>query len=180
RRRTGRDLASIGLVVGAVTVVDRDGAAARQWARREAALYISIIAQLDHSLGLEPELLQRINEASARYDYEAVGRCLSDELLRHLAFAGTPDEVAQQAADLFAAGANRVEFGTPHGLDPAQGMRLLGEQVLPALQKVDGRRGIYKLCPPIPSTITDLTGFKALLRSILALASRVNTRRDGE
>lgn len=131
----GRDPADIGLVVGAVTVVDRDGAAARQLARREAALYISIIAQLDHSLGIEPELLQRINAASARYDYEQVGRCLSDELLRRLAFAGTPAEVAQQAADLFAAGANRVEFGTPHGLDPAEGMRLLGEQVLPGLKE---------------------------------------------
>ncbi len=129
-----RHPAEVGLVVGAVTVVDQDGQAARRLARREAALYVSIIAQLDHSLGIEPELLSRINEASARFDYEGVGSYISDELLRRLAFAGTPDEVAAQAIELFEAGADRVEFGTPHGLDEEEGVRLLGEQVLPALR----------------------------------------------
>ena len=41
----------------------------------------------------------------------------------------------RQAEALFAAGARRVEFGTPHGLDPEEGIRLLGERVLPALGK---------------------------------------------
>ena len=129
----GRDPAEVGVVVGAVTVVDQDGKAAKSLARREAALYLSIIATLDHTLNIEPELLARINEASAQYDFERVGANISDNLLRRLAFAGTPDEVAQQAVDLFEAGAGRVEFGTPHGLSAEEGVRLLGEQVLPAL-----------------------------------------------
>jgi 5,10-methylenetetrahydromethanopterin reductase len=124
----------VGVVVGAVTVVDEDGPAAKTLARREAALYLSIIATLDHSLNLEPELLARINEASARYDFEQVGACISDDLLRRLAFAGTPDEVAQQAVELFEAGVSRVEFGTPHGLSAEEGVRLLGEKVLPSLR----------------------------------------------
>jgi 5,10-methylenetetrahydromethanopterin reductase len=123
------------VVVGAVTVVDRDGLAARQLARREVALYVSVIAQLDPSLGIEPELLNRINQASAQYDYEGVGRYISDELLRRLAFAGTPDDVAEQALALFEAGASRIEFGTPHGLNEEEGVRLLGERVLPALRE---------------------------------------------
>lgn len=134
-QKVSRDPAGIGLVVGAVTVVDQDGQAARRLARREAALYLSVIAQLDHSLGIEPELLSRINEASARFDYNQVGAYISDALLRRLAFAGTPDEVAAQAAELFAAGAGRVEFGTPHGLTKEEGLRLLGERVLPALRE---------------------------------------------
>lgn len=138
-RGAGRDPAGIGIVVGAVTVVDRDGQAARHLARREAALYLSVIAQLDHSLGIEPELLSRINEASARFDYDQVGTYISDALLRRLAFAGTPDEVAAQAAELFAAGAERVEFGTPHGLTKEEGLRLLGERVLPALHEYVGK-----------------------------------------
>jgi 5,10-methylenetetrahydromethanopterin reductase len=125
----------VGLVVGAVTVVDRDGAAARQLARCEAALYLSVIAQLDPTLKLEPNLLERVKSASARFDYAAVAANISDDLLCRLAFAGTPDEVAEQAVELFAAGASRVEFGTPHGLSPQEGLRLLGEQVLPALNK---------------------------------------------
>ena len=54
---------------------------------------------------------------------------ISDELLRRFAFAGTPDEIAEQAEALFAAGATRVEFGTPHGLDERRGVELLGEIV---------------------------------------------------
>jgi 5,10-methylenetetrahydromethanopterin reductase len=122
------------IIVGAVTVVDEDGAAARQLARREAALYLSVIAQLDDTLGIEPELMARIVAATAVYDFDTVARNISDELLKKLAFAGTPAQVAEQAHGLFAAGAYRVEFGTPHGIQPEHGLKLLGEQVLPLLK----------------------------------------------
>ncbi len=131
----GRGAGDVGIVVGAVTVVDQDGQAARALARREVALYLPIIAQLDHTLALDADLLKRINAAAAAYDFDQAASFVSDDLLRRLAFAGTPDEVAQQALDLFAAGAERVEFGTPHGLTEADGLRLLGEAVLPGLRQ---------------------------------------------
>ena len=124
-----------GIVVGAVTVVDRDGTAARALARREAALYLPVIAKLDHTLALDPALLERINAAAAVFDFDRAASYISDDLLGRLAFAGTPDEVAEQAYRLFQAGAARVEFGTPHGLTEADGLRLLGEAVLPALTR---------------------------------------------
>jgi 5,10-methylenetetrahydromethanopterin reductase len=133
-RSAGRVPGVVGLVVGAVTVVDRDGAAARALARRKAALYLPIIAQLDHTLDLDPALLERIKAAAAAYDFEQAGSYISDTLLRKLAFAGTPKEVAEQAIELYHAGAARVEFGTPHGLSEAEGLRLLGESVLPMLR----------------------------------------------
>ncbi len=125
----------VGIVVGAVTVVDEDGEAAKALARREAALYLPIIASLDHTLKIEPDRLDKINQAAVAYDFEQAGRYISDDLLKRVAFAGTPDEVAEQALALFEAGVARVEFGTPHGLSPENGVRLLGEQVLPSLQK---------------------------------------------
>jgi 5,10-methylenetetrahydromethanopterin reductase len=124
---------AVGLVVGAVTVVNRDGAAARALARRKAALYLPIIAQLDHSLDLDPALLTQIEAAAKAYDFDLAASYISDDLLRRLAFAGTPGEVAEQAIELYNAGATRVEFGTPHGLSEAEGLRFLGEGVLPAL-----------------------------------------------
>jgi 5,10-methylenetetrahydromethanopterin reductase len=130
----GRMPGAVGLVVGAVTVVDRDGTAARALARRKAALYLPIIAPLDHTLDLDPALLERIEAATAAYDFDLAGSYISDALLRKLAFAGTPDEVAEQAIELYHAGAARIEFGTPHGLNEAEGLRLLGEDVLPALK----------------------------------------------
>jgi len=55
-------------------------------------------------------------------------------LLHPFAFAGSPAEVIAHAEAIFAAGASRIEFGTPHGLTDARGIQLLGEKVLPALR----------------------------------------------
>lgn len=129
----GRNGGDVGIVVGAVTVVDLDGEKARAQARRECALYLPVVAELDPSLNLDPELLARIKAAADRYAYDEAAALISDELLYRFAFAGTPDEVAEHAAAIFAQGAARVEFGTPHGLTPQEGLRLLGERVLPAL-----------------------------------------------
>ena len=49
--------------------------------------------------------------------------------------AGTPDEVARQAAGLLDAGVRRIEFGPPQGLrSTEEGVRLLAERVLPQLR----------------------------------------------
>jgi 5,10-methylenetetrahydromethanopterin reductase len=133
--QAGRLPDAVGLAVGAVSVVDRDGAAARTLARQRVALYLPVIARLDPALPVEPEQVRRIEVARAAGDVAGAGREVPDAALRSLAFAGTPDEVAAQALELYAAGAQRVEFGTPHGLDEAAGVRLLGEAVLPALRR---------------------------------------------
>ena len=86
----GRDGRQVEIVIGAVCVVDEDGAAARALARREVALYLPVVAELDPSLQLDPVLLARIKEAAARYDFAAAGAFISDDLLRCFAFAGTP------------------------------------------------------------------------------------------
>ncbi len=126
---------SIGIAIGAVTVVDEDGEAARALARREVALYLPIVAELDPSVDLEPELLARIQRLAERYDFDGVGALISDELLDRFAFSGTPSNVTNQALSLFDAGADRVEFGTPHGLIAEKGIGLLGDQVLPVIRQ---------------------------------------------
>ena len=124
------------IVVGAVTVVDEDGPAARQLARREVALYLPVVAELDKTLSIEPELLYRLKQAAANYDFEQATAYISDELLQKFAFAGTPTQVASQTMALLEAGAGRVEWGTPHGLTTTSGVRLWGEKVLPACRSV--------------------------------------------
>lgn len=125
----------IGIVIGAVTVVDEDGKAARQRAAREVALYLPVVAELDPTVEIEPERLARLKEAADRYDFEAAAELVSDDLLAKFAFAGTPEQVAEQTVALFQSGASRVEFGTPHGLTPTNGLSLLGEQVLPLVKQ---------------------------------------------
>ena len=133
--KVGRDANAVGIVLGAVTVVDEDGAAARRKAKEEVALYLPTVASLDPTVVVDPELLARMETAVQRGDRQAAAALISDELLRPFAFAGTPDEVVEHAEAIFAAGASRIEFGTPHGLTDARGVQLLGERVLSALRR---------------------------------------------
>jgi 5,10-methylenetetrahydromethanopterin reductase len=115
-KRAGRTSEDVGIVVGAVTVVAEDGAAARRLARSAVAIYLDVVGRLDPTT-----------------DVPASGM-ISDDLLDRFAMAGTPDQVVDQAKRLFEAGARRVEFGSPHGLTEEEGIRLLGERVLPRLR----------------------------------------------
>jgi 5,10-methylenetetrahydromethanopterin reductase len=130
RKRIGTE--RVRIVLGAVTVVDEDGERARKVARRRALTYIPVIGANDpvarEQFGNE---LRRIREAMAAGDVAAAEAALPDALVSRFAFAGTPGDVIRQAEGVFAAGAQRIEFGAPHGLDEASGIRLLGERVLP-------------------------------------------------
>jgi 5,10-methylenetetrahydromethanopterin reductase len=131
RERIGND--DVRIVVGAVTVVDEDGAAARRRARAEVALYFPVVAGLDPTLEVSPRVVEDVRRLVDAGDRKAAGELIPDELLDRLAFAGTPEVVAGQAAAVYEAGAARVEFGTPHGLSSPAGVELLATRVLPAL-----------------------------------------------
>ena len=50
-------------------MVDNDGAAADQLARREVALYLPVIEKVDPTLSIDPELVARIKSAADRFDF---------------------------------------------------------------------------------------------------------------
>ena len=124
---------AVGVVVGAVTVVDDDGAAARAKARTEVAMYLAAIGRLDPTLALPPDLLADVARHVDVGEHQQAGRLIPDDVLDLFAFSGTPDQVAAQAQVLIDAGASRIEFGTPHGLTGRAGVELLGRAVLPRL-----------------------------------------------
>ena len=124
----------LGVVLGAVTVVDEDGGRAREAARREVAMYVDVVGGLDPTFDIDPELLVRLRPlVQAGRDAEA-GALLPDDVLTRCAFAGTPAEVAAHAEAVLDAGARRVDFGTPHGIDERHGVELLCREVLPRLR----------------------------------------------
>lgn len=132
RERIGND--RVRIVVGAVTVVDEDGDAARRRARTEAALYFPVVAGLDPTLEVPPGLIDDVRRLVDAGEQERAGALIPDELLDRLALAGTPEQIVQRAQALYDAGAHRVEFGTPQGLTTEQGVRLLGERVFPSFR----------------------------------------------
>jgi len=101
------------IVVGAVTVVDEDGAAARARAAAEVGMYLDVVGGLDPTLELRPG---------------------EPPPLEKFVLAGTPEEVAAQARALLDAGAWRIEFGTPQGLTTERGVGLLCDRVVPLLR----------------------------------------------
>lgn len=132
--RADRPPGDVGIVLGAVTVVADDRAAARELARREVALYLPVVAPLDPTVEAPPELLRRIAALVAAGAHGEAGSLVPDSLLDRFAFAGTPTDIIHQTEAVFAAGSSRVEYGTPQGLTTETGLRLLGERVLPAFR----------------------------------------------
>jgi 5,10-methylenetetrahydromethanopterin reductase len=132
RRTSG----SVGVAFGAVSVVDDDREAARAHARRAVALYLPVVGPLDKSLTVDPELITRLRHHANYHEWDSAAALISDDLLDRFAFSGDAHDLIRQAEALFAAGATRIEFGTPHGLVSERGIRLLGEKVIPALKGV--------------------------------------------
>ncbi len=130
RRRLGVDTTAI--VLGAVTVVDEDGRGARARAREAVAMYIDVVAALDPTVEVDTKMLAELRERLRAHDAKGAGALIDDGLLDRFAFAGTPAEVTRHVRDVFEAGAQRVEFGAPFGLEAERGLRLLGERVLPS------------------------------------------------
>jgi 5,10-methylenetetrahydromethanopterin reductase len=131
----GRAPTDVGVVAGAVTVVDEDAELARATARSEVAMYLGVVAALDPTVRLPPGLVSELNALVHAGEHEKAGALIPDDVLDRFAFSGAPADVARQAQRLIDAGACRVEFGTPHGLGAPHGVELLGSRVLPLLRR---------------------------------------------
>jgi len=105
------DSPDVRIVTGCVTVVDEDGEWARERAVGVVAPYLDVVARHDPTLdaGEEPRL-------------------------DRFCIAGTPAEVAERVVELWDAGVDRVELGTPQGRTPLAGVELICDRVLPLLR----------------------------------------------
>ena len=99
------------LVTGCVTVVDADSGRARARAYEAVRPYVEAVGALDPTLA------------------GATGALPLDRFC----LAGTPEEVAERVRELWAAGVDRVELGTPQGLTTRDGVALICDRLLPLL-----------------------------------------------
>lgn len=129
-----RPIDDVRIVLTAVTVVDDDRAAARARARTEVALPFHVIATMDRTVDVDPEVLDRMKPLLRNMQIEEAGRLIPDDVLTKFSFCGTPEDLVEHACRIYEAGAGRIEFDTPFGLTPTDGLRLLGTRVLPALR----------------------------------------------
>jgi len=120
--------------------VSRDGAAARQHAKRFVSHIVSgwpdeVLA----AKGIDPQAIQAVRRAYAEnrgVDYAA--SLTPDEAVDRLIIAGTPAQCTERIAELFSL-ATRDEFtqvaiGVPLGPDIPEVIDLWGQEILPALR----------------------------------------------
>ena len=96
-------------------------------------MYLAVVAGLEPTFSLDPELIEQVRSLVAAGDDAAAGALLSDDVLDRFAFAGSPARVAEHVEGVFEAGAGRVDFGTPHGIPERRGVELLCNEVAPRL-----------------------------------------------
>ena len=123
------------MVIGAVSVIDEDRDRARWEARKAVSMYLPIVSPLDPTVEIDPDLMTRVQAHVNAGEADQAARLIPDDILDRFMFAGNPADIITQCERLYAAGAFRIELGTPHGIhEAATGIHLIGKQVLPALK----------------------------------------------
>jgi 5,10-methylenetetrahydromethanopterin reductase len=130
-RKAGRSPDAVKLVLGGMCVIDNERARARDLARREVSRYLDVVAPLDPTFPMDDDWFARFKQARQSEDWDATAKLISDEILDRFVYAGNATDLIRLLENARAHGIARVELGTPHGIDEAEGVRLLGEQVLP-------------------------------------------------
>ena len=128
----------VGVCLNAVVVVDDDAKAAARAVRAACAPYFDVVASLDATVEVDPDLLRGVKARLAVGDHAGAGLLIPDDILRRFAFWGTADDVANHAMEILEAGALRVEFDTPFGLSTPDGLRRLAHDVLPRIRSMQG------------------------------------------
>lgn len=130
----GRDAADFDLPACIWVSVGHDANEGRRALAKKLAYFgPSISPILLAKVGLSVEDFQPAYDLAYAGDLEGAADLVDERMLR-LGIAGTPDEVIERSLVLRDLGASHMSFGPPHGENPLESIKLLGEAVLPALR----------------------------------------------
>ena len=130
-RRAGRSLEDIDVVGCIWFSVSQDPEKAKDALRDLVTFYGPHLApNMIAKIGLTPSDFDPIKEAYAARDPERARSLMTDEMA-NIAIHGTPEDCIQRLEKLVAGGLKHVRFGPPLGPDPAETIRLIGEEVVP-------------------------------------------------
>ena len=76
--------------MGAVTVVDEDRQHAIKIAKIQLCTYFPVVAKLDRTLSIDPELIQKVKNHVQKSNLTSAADLISDDLLGRFGFAGNP------------------------------------------------------------------------------------------
>ncbi len=129
--RVGRELEEIDVVGCLWFSVSEDPEAAKDALRDLVTFYgPHLAAEMIGKIGLSSEDFDPIREALGERDFEGARGLMTDEMAE-LAVHGTPDDCVDRIEGLVDQGLTHVRFGPPLGPDPAEAIRLIGEEIIP-------------------------------------------------
>jgi 5,10-methylenetetrahydromethanopterin reductase len=138
-QEAGRNPGEVGLVFGPLTSISANANEAKAVARRTLAFYLPYLAPMPEYLGIEAELVQRVQKLTTQGDYAAASALVPQHALDHFALYGTPNQVITEIERMLATTpVTRIEFGMPHGPEGSEAaIHLLGKHVLPHFARQD-------------------------------------------
>ena len=128
-----RDPKAVGLVFGPLTAIAEDREQAKTYAKQTLAFYLPYLAPMPEYVGMEPEAVSRVQEATSAGDMDRAVAQISDDILGNFALYGTPQDVIEDIERMVdQTPVTRIEFGMPHGPNGSfEAIHLLGQHVVP-------------------------------------------------
>jgi 5,10-methylenetetrahydromethanopterin reductase len=130
-QRAGRKIEDIDVVGCIWFSMSRDRDAAREALRDLVTYYGPHLApKLLELVGLTHNDFDAIQEAQFKRDYQKA-RSLMTEEMAQLAIYGTPDDCIDRIEGLIKKGLKHVRMGPPLGPNPAETVKLIGDEIIP-------------------------------------------------
>ncbi|MBT7953078.1 MAG: LLM class flavin-dependent oxidoreductase [Gammaproteobacteria bacterium] len=133
--RVGRNPDNIEMIVGPLCSISEDREAAIRTMKELLAIYLPFLSPTKEEVGIDEEAIKKANAAYLAGDHEKAASFVPDEAVKSFSLTGTPEDVIPQVEALIDAGATNIAFGPPHGPNAMEAIRLLGEKVLPNIQR---------------------------------------------
>jgi 5,10-methylenetetrahydromethanopterin reductase len=127
----GRDPATVDISGCAWLSLARDRTRATEILRRMVSYFGPYLeAPALATVGLTPDDFAAIRRLVESGRYRAAADAVTDDMTR-LAISGTPRDVIERIEGVASAGITQVNLGGPLGPDPAEAIRLMGDEVIP-------------------------------------------------
>ncbi len=133
--RAGRNPDEMEMIVGPLCSISTDRAAATRNMKELLAIYLPFLSPTKEEVGIDEEAIKKANAAYLAGDHEKAASFVPDQAVKSFSLTGTPEDVIPQIEALIEAGATNVAFGPPHGPDAMEAIKLLGDKVLPNIQR---------------------------------------------
>jgi len=134
--RAGRTIDRLDIGSLGPFAVDHDGEYARELVKPALTYQVPDSPKaMRERIGVSDEETRRLREARLSQGAEEATRLVTKRMIDEMTVAGTPGQVTEKILIKIKMGINQFIFSPPQGRTPMDGLKLIGEEVIPAVRK---------------------------------------------